>query len=94
MQHIIEETAQRIQPEAMYFFIEDGMRTSITIFDMKDNSDMVAIVELIFNSLNADVQFTPIMNLEDFKKGLSQARVTAQAAGGTFGEISGASTTL
>ncbi len=72
MQHIIEEVMQRIQPEAMYFFVEDGMRASIAVFDMKDNSDMVSIAEPIFRSLNADVQFTPVMNLDDLRKGLSQ----------------------
>jgi hypothetical protein len=72
MQSIIEETMQRIQPEAIYFFIEDGMRSAIAVFDMKDSSDMPAIAEPIFIALNADVQFTPVMTLDDFKQGLSR----------------------
>ncbi len=72
MQRIIEQIAQRIQPEAMYFFVEDGVRTSIAVFDMKDSSDIPAIADPIFRSLNAEVHFTPVMNLDDLKKGLSQ----------------------
>ena len=72
MQSIIEETVQRIQPEAIYFFIEDGMRSAIAVFDMKDSSDIPAIAEPIFTALNADVQFTPVMTLDDFKQGLSR----------------------
>src|SRR4051794_40732853 len=70
MQSIIEETMQRIQPEAIYFFIEDGMRSAIAVFDMNGSSDIPVIAEPIFTALNADVQFTPVMTLDDLKQGL------------------------
>src|SRR3954464_5763256 len=72
MQGIIEETMQRIQPQAIYFFIDDGMRSVIAVFDMKDSSDIPAVAEPIFMALNADVQFTPVMTLDDLKQGLSR----------------------
>src|SRR3954469_9543229 len=72
MQSIIEETMQRIQPEVIYFFIEDGMRSAIAVFDMKDSSDMPAIAEPIFTALNAEAQFTPVMTLDDLEQGLSR----------------------
>ena len=42
------------------------------IVDLKDPSDILTIAEPFFMGLNAAVDFTPVMNAEDLKKGLGK----------------------
>jgi hypothetical protein len=37
---------------------------------MKDSSEIVKIAESFFSELNARVEFFPVMNADDLKKGL------------------------
>jgi hypothetical protein len=43
------------------------------VFDMKDASSIPVVAEPFFMGLNADVQFTPVMNADDLKAGLEKA---------------------
>ena len=56
------------KPEAVYFFIENGKRTCLMIFDMNEQSQFPAIVEPWFLSMGADITVVPVMNGEDFEK--------------------------
>ena len=69
---IIGDTTERIHPEASYFFTQDGCRTCMMVFDLKDPSDIPVIAETFFLNLNAKVEFTPVMNADELKKGLSK----------------------
>jgi hypothetical protein len=69
---LIQESVEQIKPEAAYFTAEDGQRTAFLVFDMQDSSQMPVISEPFFLSLGAKISYTPIMNLEDVQKGLSQ----------------------
>jgi hypothetical protein len=69
---IMQRTAERWKPEAMYFTTFDGRRTAFVIFDMSDASDMPPFAEPFFKELEADVQMSPVMNGADLEKGLSQ----------------------
>ena len=69
---VIQETAERWKPEAMYFTTFDGQRTAYVVFDMPDSSSLPVFSEPFFMGLNADVQIAPAMNGEDLQKGLSQ----------------------
>ena len=69
---LMQRTAERWKPEAMYFTTFDGHRTAYMVFDMPDSSDMPPFAEPFFMELNADVQFAPAMNAEDLQKGLAQ----------------------
>ena len=60
-----------LNPEAAYFFSEDGRRTALFVFDLKDPADIPGIVEPLFMGLNAAVVLTPVMNAEDLQKGLA-----------------------
>jgi hypothetical protein len=67
---IIGGTMENLKPEAAYFFPDGGVRTAIMVFDMKDASEIAKIGEPIFEALNATIEFIPVMNIDDLKKGL------------------------
>ena len=75
---IIKNTTERLHPEATYFLTQDGCRTCIMVFDMKDPSDIPAISEIFFMNLNAKVEFTPVMNADDLQKGMQKWEKNAQ----------------
>ena len=62
--------AQEAKPEASYFYTQNGKRTAIFVFDMKDSSMMPMLIEPLFFSLNAEISLTPVMNQEELAKGL------------------------
>ena len=67
---VIQETVERIRPEAAYFTVENGRRTALFFFDLGDASQMPVVGEPLFQ-MGADVQVTPAMNAQDLQKGLS-----------------------
>lgn len=73
MPKLIEQTTARIHPESSYFTADHGKRTGYFVFDMTDVSEMPAIAEPWFMNVNAEVEFQPVMNGEDLKKGLAKA---------------------
>ena len=56
------------KPEAGYFYLENGRRTCMIIFEMTDASQLPAAVEPWFLSMGADITLVPVMNGEDFEK--------------------------
>jgi hypothetical protein len=72
---------EKMKPEACYFGPDKGMRTGIFFFDLSDPSDMPSITESFFMHLNAAVEMTPVMNLEDMKAGVEKARKALQKKG-------------
>jgi hypothetical protein len=72
LQRILAETAERLRPEAAYFYPDKGVRTALYVADIKDPSDIPVIAEPFFMVLNATVEFTPVMNAEDLKKALDR----------------------
>ncbi|MFF6874757.1 MULTISPECIES: hypothetical protein [Streptomyces] len=69
---LIQESLEQIKPEAAYFTSEHGKRTAFLFFDMQDSSQMPVLSEPFFLQLNAEVTYTPVMNVDDVQKGLSQ----------------------
>ena len=55
-------------PEAVYFYLENGRRACMIIFEMNDASQLPAVVEPWFLSMGADITLVPVMNGEDFEK--------------------------
>jgi hypothetical protein len=72
MPSIMRRTAERWNPEAMYFTTFDGRRTALIVFNLPDTPDMPLFAEPFFTELNADVQLAPVMDGADLAKGLSQ----------------------
>jgi hypothetical protein len=71
---IIQQTIEATKPEATYFYNDNGVRTALLIFDLKDSSQLPPIGEPLFRELNATVLFTPVLNLEDLQKGLANVK--------------------
>lgn len=64
---------ERLQPEAAYFYPENGKRTALMVFDMKDPSQIPSIAEPFFMGLDGEISMTPVMNPADLKAGLEAA---------------------
>ncbi|MFD5231313.1 hypothetical protein ACFWJ5_22800 [Streptomyces qaidamensis] len=69
---LIQESMEQIKPEAAYFTTDHGKRTAYLVFDMQDSWQMPVISEPFFLQLDAEITYTPVMNMEDVQKGLSQ----------------------
>ena len=65
---IVPKILAEQKPEAAYFFAENGKRTIILILDMKEPSELPAIAEPWFLSLNASIEATPAMVAADIEK--------------------------
>ncbi len=69
---VMQETLERLQPEAAYFTAEDGVRTAYLIFDLASPSDIPVIAEPLFSTFKARLTWSPVMNQEELQQGLSQ----------------------
>jgi hypothetical protein len=71
----LPETVQNVlgafKPEAAYFFPLEGKRGGFVVFDLKDPSQILSITEQLFQRLNATVELTPVMNVNDLRAGMS-----------------------
>ncbi len=72
LQQTLEALAQQLNPEAAYFFAEDGERAGLMVFDMADPSEIPQIAEQLFMNFDAAVEFTPVMNAEDLQRALAK----------------------
>lgn len=73
MQEVLGPVLERLQPEAAYFYGEQGRRTMFFVFDMEDPSDLPSISEPFFTHAGAEVYTTPVMNRDDLERGLQKA---------------------
>ena len=71
IEKVIGAFAEQAKPEAAYFYSDPGKRAASFIFDMADSSLIPPMVEPFFIELNAECSLTPVMNLDDLKKGLA-----------------------
>ena len=67
----IESLMNRFKPEAAYFTPKNGKRTGMMFFDLTEPSQIVEVVEPLFENLNAEVEILPVMNADDLRKGFA-----------------------
>lgn len=67
---VIQAIMDQLRPEAAYFLTEDGKRTALIFFDLKDPSQIPVVVEPLFQGANASVSLTPVMNATELEAGL------------------------
>lgn len=77
----VEATMQELHPEAAYFTVEDGKRTMLLVFDMERSSLMPPAAERLFMDMGASIDFTPVMNPDELREGLSSLNREAMATG-------------
>jgi hypothetical protein len=70
---VMERVMEDLQPEAVYFTAQDGRRTGFIVFDMKDVSDIPSIAEPFFMTVNASIDISPVMTVQDVQTGLEKA---------------------
>jgi hypothetical protein len=67
---VVEKILTSLKPEAAYFFTDDdGQRSASIVFDMKDTSEIPAIVEPWFLAFHAKTSLRPVMSVADLQKG-------------------------
>ena len=69
----MQSAMDKLQPEAAYFFWEDGMRACLFVFDLEGPSRLPSLLEPLFQNLDASVHVTPVMNGAEFEQGLRDA---------------------
>jgi len=70
----VQGMMEELQPEAAYFYPEDGKRTAIFVFDMKDPSQLPPLTEPFFQTAGADVRVSPVMDANDLRSGLQEVQ--------------------
>jgi hypothetical protein len=73
LQKVVLNFVKEHKPEAAYFLAEDGQRTGLFVFELKDNVAIPSICEPFFMQLKATLTLTPTMNLEEMKQGIDRA---------------------
>ena len=68
----VMEFVELMKPEACYFTPADGKRTAFFFFDLKDPTMLPTAVEPFFENLNADIEMSPAMNLDDMRVGVDK----------------------
>ncbi len=63
---LIEDT----DAEAAYFTMMNGMRAGIVIFEEADQARLTTYNEPLMESLGAEIEIFPALNLDDLKRGL------------------------
>jgi Domain of unknown function (DUF3303) len=73
---IVQSALEELEPEAAYFTtMSGGLRGGFMVFDLKDASDLPRIAEPFFQGLNAAIEFSPVMNANDLKAGVSKLKL-------------------
>jgi hypothetical protein len=63
---------EEMKPEACYFTAQGGQRTAFFVFDLKDPSMIPPVAEPFFSNLNASIELSPVMNLDDLRAGVEK----------------------
>ena len=81
VEKVFKQIAEELKPEAAYFCPQGGERGGFIVVDMTSSSQIVEIAERFFFGLNAKVEMTPVMALEDLQQGLSSIEGIVQRYG-------------
>jgi hypothetical protein len=48
------------------------MRTAVMVLDLKETSQIPELAEPLFQALDAQIEFTPVMNAQELQAGLAK----------------------
>jgi len=78
----VQRIVEQMNPEAAYFTAEDnGERTGLIFFDLKDSSHIPAVAEPWFLAFNARLTLRPVMNPQDLGNALPGIEKAVKAFG-------------
>lgn len=63
------------KPEAAYFVTDGGKRTALFFFDLADQTHMPIIAKPFFLNLDAGIEWSPALDLDDLMVGLGRAGI-------------------
>lgn len=72
LQKAIGAFMEKFKPEAVYFTVDNGMRSGLYVFDLKASHQMPEVGEPFFN-LGCKVALAPCMTPEDLEAGWAAA---------------------
>jgi hypothetical protein len=64
----LEEYINKVKAEAAYFFEADDNRVAAFIVDVQSADQIPVLAEPLFNGMGANVEFHPVMSLDDLKR--------------------------
>lgn len=70
---VVKATLETLHAEAAYFTAENGMRTGLIFFEMEDSTDIPSAAEPLFMGLQAEIEMSPVMNVEEMQAGVGKA---------------------
>ncbi len=66
----IKELIDQVRPESAYFYLQDGKRSGMVVFEETDQTRMATINEPLFTKLDAAIDIQPVLVLEDLLKNI------------------------
>jgi len=66
----IEALIKQSAAEAAYFYMEDGKRAGMIIFEATDQVRMTELNEPLMAALDAAIEIQPVLTVDDLQKGL------------------------
>ncbi|WP_160153598.1 hypothetical protein [Microbulbifer sp. ALW1] len=70
LQKAFEDFEKEAKPEAAYFFVREGKRAALFIFEAKHQGELVRLNEPFFIALHAEVRVTPVLVAEELQGNL------------------------
>jgi hypothetical protein len=64
----METILSEVRPETVYFGVENGQRTLFCVVNVEHSHELPRIAEPFWLGVQANVDFIPVMNQEEFKK--------------------------
>lgn len=65
---VMESVLADLKPEATYYAIQGGQRTIYFVLNIADSHELPRIVEPLWLTTKADIEFIPAMNQAEFSK--------------------------
>jgi hypothetical protein len=67
---VMNDLVNQLHAESAYFYVEDGKRAGMIVFEESDSTRMAAINEPLFIKLNAEIEEKPVLTLAELLKNL------------------------
>ena len=77
---VMKAATDSLGAEAVYFTAEEGMRTALIFFEMRDASWIPPAAEPFFMALQAKITLVPVMNFDEMQSGVGRAMAQASMA--------------